>query len=245
VTDASALGGAILAAGSGSRLREDGWTMPKPMVPVAGVPLIEHVIRNFMAAGVTSLVIIVNEDARTCASWVRGRFPGLDLHVLVRTTASSLESFQEIARHAVGSRTLVSTVDAWCPVEDFVRFVEVALGHPDPATVLAVTPFVADDRPLWAAMDGAGRVTRLGGDSGAFVTAGIYLVPERVRRLTVPPELGRLRELLGWLVARGEPVYGVPIGTVIDVDRTSDVALAEALVRGAPGAGAARPGTPR
>lgn len=236
------LDGAILAAGSGSRLRGDGWTMPKPMVPVAGVPLIEHVIRNFEIAGVTSLVIIVNEAARECAAWVRRRFPGLDLRVLIRTTASSLESFQEIARHAVGRRTLVSTVDAWCPVEDFVRFVEAARRHPAPATVLAVTPFVADDRPLWAAVDGAGRVTRLGGESGAFVTAGIYLVPEHVRRLSVPPELGRLREFLGWLVARGEPVHGVPIPTVIDVDRASDVALAEAIALGERGAGAARPG---
>ena len=67
MTGASVLDGAILAAGSGSRLRGDGWTMPKPMVPVAGVPLIEHVIRNFTAAGVTSLVIIVNEEARDIA----------------------------------------------------------------------------------------------------------------------------------------------------------------------------------
>jgi len=245
VTDASALGGAILAAGSGSRLREDGWTMPKPMVPVAGVPLIEHVIRNFVAAGVTSVVIIVNEEARDCARWVRQRFPGLDLRFLIRTTASSLESFQEIARHAVGRRTLVSTVDAWCPVEDFARFVEAACRCPEPATVLAVTPFVADERPLWVETDEAGRVTRLGGDSGPFVTAGIYLVPERVRRMTVPPGLGRLREFLSWLVARGEAVYGMPVPTVIDVDRTSDVALAEALARSAPGVGAASPGTPR
>jgi NDP-sugar pyrophosphorylase family protein len=245
VTDASALGGAILAAGSGSRLRGDGWTMPKPMVPVAGMPLIEHVIRNFMAAGVNSLVIIVNEEARECAHWVRQRFPGLELRFLIRTTASSLESFQEIARHAVGSRTLISTVDAWCPVEDFVRFVEAARRYPDPATVLAVTSFVADDRPLWVETDEAGRVTQLGGASGAFVTAGIYLVPERVRRMTVPPGLGRLREFLSWLVARGEAVYGMPVGTVIDVDRMSDVALAEALSRGARGVGAAPPETPR
>jgi NDP-sugar pyrophosphorylase family protein len=245
VTDVSALGGAILAAGSGSRLRGDGWTMPKPMVPVAGVPLVEHVIRNFMAAGVTSLVIIVNEEARECARWVRQRFPGLDLRFLVRTTASSLESFQEIARHSVGRRTLVSTVDAWCPAEDFVRFAEAARSYPESATVLAVTPFVADERPLWVETDDAGRVTRLGGESGAFVTAGIYLVPEHVRRMAVPPELGRLREFLSWLVARGEAVYGMPIPTVIDVDRMSDVALAEALARGGPGLGAAPPGTPR
>ena len=242
---ASMLDGAILAAGSGSRLRGDGWTMPKPMVPVAGVPLIEHVIRNFTAAGVTSLVIIVNEEARDCASWVRRRFPDLDLRFIVRTTASSLESFREIARHVVGARTLVSTVDAWCPAGDFVRFVEAARRHPDPATVLAVTPFVADERPLWVERDETGKVTRLGGESGHFVTAGFYLVPERVRRMAEQPGLGRLREFLTWLVAHGEPVYGVPIPIVVDVDRTSDVVLAETLARDSGAVGAAPPGALR
>ena len=45
--------GGIIAAGEGSRLREAGWAVPKPMVLVAGVPLIESAIRNFVAAGIT------------------------------------------------------------------------------------------------------------------------------------------------------------------------------------------------
>ena len=35
------LAGGIIAAGEGRRLREAGYTVPKPLVPVAGVPLIE------------------------------------------------------------------------------------------------------------------------------------------------------------------------------------------------------------
>ena len=60
------LHGGIIAAGEGSRLRAGGFAMPKPLVPVAGVPLIETTIRNFEAAGVVSLVIIVNDDGRGC-----------------------------------------------------------------------------------------------------------------------------------------------------------------------------------
>jgi NDP-sugar pyrophosphorylase family protein len=234
VTGPSRLGGAVLAAGAGSRLRADGWDVPKPMVPVAGVPLIEHVIRNFQSAGVTSLAIILNEEGRACARWVRRRFPRLRLRVIVRTTGSSLESFREVARRAAGARTLVSTVDAWCPPGDFVRFVQAARRYPPEAVVLAVTPFVADERPLWVHVDAAGRVMGLGGTSGALVTAGLYLVPAHVRRIAGPPGLGRLRDFLGWLVERGESVYGVVVPAVVDVDRASDVALAEALA-GAPG----------
>jgi NDP-sugar pyrophosphorylase family protein len=172
--------------------------MPKPLVPVAGMPLIEHVIRNFLAAGISSLVIIVNEQARD---------------------------------------SLISTVDAWCPEEAFVTFVRTARLFPSHAIVLAVTPFVDDERPLWVNLDASGRVTHLGGDAGDAVTAGMYLVPEQVRRMSPPPEVKRLREFLVWLLNRGEPVYGVRLPVVVDVDRGRDVSLAETLAHrgGGPG----------
>ena len=220
--------GGIIAAGDGYRLRQAGFTMPKPMVPVAGTPLIESVIRNFRAAGITSLVIIVNERDRECAGWIGARFPDLDLHVIVKTTESSLASFREVTAHAGGGRLLVSTVDAWCAEHDFVRFVRAALRRPPEATVLAVTPLVADERPLWVRLGEDGRVTGVGGDEGNVVTAGMYLLPERLRAIE-PPRVARLRDFLAWLCERGEPMYAETIETVVDVDRASDVALAEAL----------------
>ncbi len=221
--------GGIIAAGEGSRLRQAGWIVPKPMVPVAGVPLIESAIRNFVAAGITRLSIIVNEQERDCAAWVRARFPDLDLRLIVKTTASSLESFREVAGGTGAGRMLVSTVDAWCRPADFAGFVESALRRPCEATVLAVTPLVDDEKPLGAVLDAEGRVTALGVESPALVTAGVYLVSERARRLEPPPCLGRLREHLAWLLDSGEPMYGEVIETVVDVDRAEDVALAEAL----------------
>lgn len=220
--------GGILAAGAGSRLRDAGWTVPKPMVPVAGAPLIEGVIRNFTASGIRSLAIILNEQEQNCADWVRSRFPDLSLRFIVKTTRTSFESFVEVT-HLLGRvRALISTVDAWCPERDFVGFVDAAGRFPPDALVLGLTPFVADERPLWAELDGAGRVTRLGGSAGELVTAGMYLVPEGIATLSPPPGLGSLRDFLAWLVTRGDPVYGAVIPIVVDVDRPEDVALAEA-----------------
>ena len=223
------LSGGIIAAGEGSRLRQAGWMVPKPMVPVAGVPLIESTIRNFIAAGITRLSIIVNEQERECAAWVQTRFPALELRLIVKTTASSLESFREVTREAESGRMLVSTVDAWCRPADFARFVDAARRRPIEATVLAVTPLVEDEKPLGAVLDADGRVLSLGGAAPALVTAGMYLVSERAGRLEPPARLGRLREQLQWLLETGEPMYGEVIETVVDVDRAEDVALAEAL----------------
>ncbi len=233
MTDRSTLRGGIIAAGEGSRLRRAGWTMPKPLVPVAGVPLIESVIRNFIAARITSLVIILNEQERECVDWVRARFPDVDLQFIVKTTASSLESFLEVVRHPGRGRILISTVDAWCLEADFVGFVTAALRRPPDATVLAVTPLVADEKPLWVTRDGAGRITRLGGTSGDVVTAGMYLVSERARMLTPAPGLARLRDFLVWLCEHGEPLDSELIQNVVDVDRADDVVMAEALAAGA------------
>ena len=223
--------GGIIAAGEGRRLREAGFTVPKPMVPVAGVPLIEGVIRNFLAAGIVSLTVIVNDDERDCAEWLAARFPHLEMRFIVRTTASSLESFTRVLAAAPAGPIVVSTVDAWCRPADFVGFVEAARRRPAESVVLAVTPLVADEAPLWAVLDGDGRIRRLGGEGGNVVTAGIYVVPERVRALSPPPGLGRLREFLAWLVTRGDMVYGETIERVVDVDRSADVALAESIAR--------------
>jgi NDP-sugar pyrophosphorylase family protein len=221
--------GAILAAGEGSRLREDGWMMSKPLVPVEGVPLIEHVVENFLAARIGRLSIIFNAREEDCARFVRSRFPGADIRILIKTTASSLESYREIARMLGPGPALVSTVDAWCPREDFVEFARRAAEAPPEETVLAVTPFVADEKPLRVRLGPGGLVTGIGGDSGGAVTAGMYVFPERVRKLSAPAALGRLREYLAWLVERGETVRALTIEEVVDVDRASDIALAESL----------------
>lgn len=224
-----ALTGGIIAAGEGRRLRADGWLVPKPLVPVAGTSLLEAVVRNFLAADIQPVTIIVNEHGGACVEWSRLRFPDIDLRFIVKTTRSSLESFVEVVAAGAPGPMLISTVDAWCRPADFVRFVAAARARPTAATVLAVTPLVADENPLWVTLGDDGRVRRVGGPRGDAVTAGLYLIPEALRREPPPVGLGRLRDFLAWLVEHGQTVYAETIETVVDVDRSSDVALAESL----------------
>jgi NDP-sugar pyrophosphorylase family protein len=219
--------GAVIAAGAGSRLRDLG--VPKPLVKIAGVPLIQHVLANFEAAGIARAAVIFNESERDCEAFVRERFGKLVATVLVKTTRSSLDSFREILAVAPKGRLLVSTVDAYCPPRDFERFVRRAEELPPNATILAVTRYVQDEKPLWVTTTRKGRVTVVGGASGDAVTAGIYVFPEHVRRLGIPAGLGRLRDFLGWLARSGEPIEAVEIEKVVDVDRAEDVAAAEEL----------------
>jgi NDP-sugar pyrophosphorylase family protein len=49
--------GMILAAGEGKRLRPLTEHVPKPMLPLAGRPLLEHIITHLRDCGITELAI--------------------------------------------------------------------------------------------------------------------------------------------------------------------------------------------
>jgi len=221
--------GAVIAAGEGSRLKSLG--VPKPLIEIGGRPLIAHVLSRFEAAGIERAAVIFNDAGRDAEPYVRERFGALIDTIVVKTTHSSLESFREVLAVAPPGRLLVSTVDAFCPVAEFVRFVRLAAEKPSSATVLAVTRFVDDEKPLWVTTSRDGRVRVVGGASGDAVTAGIYVFPERVRKMGIPPSLGRLRDFLAALAKEEEPIESVEIPKVVDIDRPCDIEEANALSR--------------
>lgn len=54
----------ILSAGAGTRLRPFSHSMPKQLIPVGNTPVLEHVVSNIRALGVTQIGIIVGDRAR-------------------------------------------------------------------------------------------------------------------------------------------------------------------------------------
>ncbi|MDP6460040.1 MAG: sugar phosphate nucleotidyltransferase, partial [Candidatus Hydrothermarchaeota archaeon] len=58
----------ILAAGKGTRLEPLTNTMPKCMLPLAGKPILEHIVLAMRGAGITDIVMVVgyrSEDIMT------------------------------------------------------------------------------------------------------------------------------------------------------------------------------------
>lgn len=223
----SIIQGGIIAAGQGTRLRADGYRVSKPMVPVAGRPLIELTLDRFRAAGIQRLTIVINETSDDCRQWLREHAGNFDLDLIVRTTPSSYASFQVVAERLVGMPAVITTIDAVMPVNDFCTFVESAGDFADDTVTLGLTDHVDDENPLWATLDTDHRIRQLGGSHGTHVTAGLYRLPAQ---RPAPPTTGfaRLRDYLGWLVAEHLPVYGIVLPRVFDIDRARDVAAAEA-----------------
>ena len=105
---------AIIAAGEGSRLAEEGITAPKPLIPLDGVPMIERLVRIFAANDAEEIVIIVNRLRPETEKFVRHlsqTHPEWNIRLEVATTPSSMHSFARIAPLLAGAPFCLTTVD--------------------------------------------------------------------------------------------------------------------------------------
>src|SRR5258708_12209244 len=59
----------ILAAGNGSRIAALSGSAPKPLVPLLGAPLLEHILLSSKAAGIERFVIVVGYRADAIRRW--------------------------------------------------------------------------------------------------------------------------------------------------------------------------------
>ena len=72
----------IFAAGLGTRLKPLTDHMPKALVPVAGKPMLEHVIRKLIAAGCDEIVINVHHFADQIIDFVKANNQfGITIHI--------------------------------------------------------------------------------------------------------------------------------------------------------------------
>jgi NDP-sugar pyrophosphorylase family protein len=204
-----------------------GVEVSKPLVPIAGTPLIGHTLREFLEMGVERVAIIFNERQQECVDWVRAQFPSLELKIIIKTTRSSFESFWRVGRALGPGRHLICTVDTICSPRDWRRMLASA-AHSKREVLLAVTAFVHDEKPLWVVTEAKSlRIINLGVPRGKFATAGIYGVGSGIFEQEWEEGISSLRAFLGQLLREGFPLRAVPLGDVIDVDTVEDINLAE------------------
>lgn len=71
----------VMAAGLGKRMRPLTATRPKPLVEVAGKPLLDHVLDRLRAAGVEKVVVNVHYLADSLEAHLKSRVSGLEVEV--------------------------------------------------------------------------------------------------------------------------------------------------------------------
>jgi NDP-sugar pyrophosphorylase family protein len=102
MTNAS-LKAVILAAGKGTRMKHLTAELPKPMLHVAGRPVLEHIVRGLTGAGITELCIITGYRAEAIEShFGDGRQFGARIAYARQTTQDGTGKAPELAREFVG-----------------------------------------------------------------------------------------------------------------------------------------------
>jgi NDP-sugar pyrophosphorylase family protein len=171
----------IIAAGEGSRLKSEGITLPKPLVPVHGVPLIERLLRSFIRCGISEVVCIVNEYSLDVQRFVEERGLNIPVRFVVQTTPSSMHSLFAIAPYLMEGNFLLSTVDAVFDDNEFSTYLNYVQQHTHMDGILAVTGFIDDENPLYVQVDASNRIKGFSKSTPTrWVTGGLYAFSPRI-----------------------------------------------------------------
>ena len=149
----------VLAAGRGTRMGEMTSETPKPMLPVRGRPMLEHVLDGLAAAGVGRYLMVVGYRRETIERHFRHwRLP---LEFRVQERADGTGSAARLARDFTGSAPFLLTFgDILCEPAAYLRCGRILEQHPATAAVLGVRD--VDDPWRGAAVyEVAGRITRV------------------------------------------------------------------------------------
>lgn len=229
---------AIIAAGEGSRLVQEGVKLPKPLVDLDGRPMIGRLIDIFMNHNPESLSIIVNEQMTEVADYLCSRSYPVGMRLTVKSTPSSMHSFWEVSRDFAPGKFVLTTVDTIFREDDFARYVEAWENDADGCDgYMTVTPFIDDEKPLYVATDADNRITGFLDsfeDGVRYVSGGVYGLTSPgaldVLRRCIDGGVSRMRNYQRALVDAGLKLRAWPVEKIVDVDHAGDIATARAFI---------------
>lgn len=227
---------AIIAAGEGSRLVQEGVKYPKPLVRLNGVPMIKRLIDIFMRNNPTSLSIIVNEQMTEVREYLESLTLPVPLRLVVKSTPSSMHSFWEVSRGFEEGKFCLTTVDTIFREDEFARYIEAFEADDSADGYMAVTSFIDDEKPLYIDVDASMDITAFRDapfDGVRYISGGVYgLTAPALKVLAECMDRGvsRMRNYQRALVDAGLRLKAWPFDKIVDVDHAGDIATAEAFI---------------
>lgn len=228
---------AIISAGEGSRLSQEGVRLPKPLVQLNGEAMIDRLIRIFVHNGAEEVVVIINDKVQaTKEHLVRlEKTLAVPLKVVIKTTPSSMHSFYEISPYLGNGKFCLTTVDTIFREEEFTRFIE-AFEQSKGDGMMAVTDYIDDERPLYISTDDKLNITGFHDTmpSGCkYISGGIYCLSStaiEVLHSCIEKGISRMRNFQRQLIAEGMQLVAYPFSQILDIDHASDIIKAEAFL---------------
>lgn len=179
----------VMAAGLGKRMRPLTATRPKPLVEVAGKPLIDHVLDRLRSAGIRRAVVNVHYMADAMEAHLKARAGDLDM-IVSDERAQLMETGGGLvkARDLLGDEPIlcVNSDNLWVDgPTDAIRALAAAWEGSKMDALLLVVPLARANSHRGQGdfhLDGFGRITgrRKPGRLAPFVYTGVQILHPRV-----------------------------------------------------------------
>ena len=225
---------AIIAAGEGSRLVQEGVKWAKPLVQLNGTALIDRLINVFLKNDASSISIIVNEEMTEVQEHLRKLELPVPFYLLVKSTPSSMHSFYELSHHLASDHICLTTVDTIFKEEEFGGYIQAFLKESQLDGLMAVTDFIDDEKPLYVDTDNdlviRGFLDKQGEPPCSYISGGIYCLRRsglKVLNNAIGQGMSRMRNYQRQLIAEGLKLKAYPFSKIVDVDHAEDIKKAE------------------
>lgn len=223
----------IIAAGDGNRLVQEGCNIPKPLVRIGGVPMVERLANIFLRNNAERIAIIVNEQQPQTIEHVRCMSRTMPIDLVVRSTPTPMHSLMELSPYLDGGPFCATTVDT---VFDPLRFCDMmhSFSILQSHGLMGVTTLVDDEKPLYVNVDSGMRIRSFDDEPGScrYVSAGVYALPPTAFNVLsdcIDGNHTRMRHFQRSLLQNGVVLEAFDMGRVIDVDHIDDISKAEQL----------------
>ena len=225
---------AIIAAGEGSRLSEEGLRVPKALVPLDGIPMIERLVRILFRQDADRIAVIINEKSPETKALLKSMSESMPVDLVVKDTLSPMHSLMALSPFLDCDRFCAMTVDTVFREDPFLQMInEFKCTEAD--GIMGVTSFVDDEKPLWVGVDDSMKIRCFSDteEECGFVSAGIYCLRHAALDILADcvKEGGcRMRIFQRRLLEAGMRLQAFDMGRVIDVDHLSDIKRAEQII---------------
>ena len=145
----------IPVAGIGTRLRPHTHTQPKSLIPVAGKPILAHIVDQLVINGITEFVFIIGYLGDKIEEYITRNYSEINAQFIIQTTGKGTGHAIWLAKEAIANEpVLIIFGDTICEV-DWDKIIQ------SPVSLLGVKK-VDDPRQFGVAeMNAEGKIIRL------------------------------------------------------------------------------------
>lgn len=227
---------AIIAAGEGSRLAQEGVAKPKPLVELQGEPMIGRLINIMLRCNAESISIIINEHMTEVRKYLESLDLPVPLNLVIKTTPSSMHSLWHLSKVIPKGKFCLTTVDTIFKEQDFKGYIDAFEADTVHDGMWAVTPFVDDEKPLWVEVNKKMKIIAFrdkGWKGAKYVSGGVYAMTDKAFEVLdhcIEEGISRMRNFQRALIEAGHELQAYSIEKIVDVDHAGDVETAEAFL---------------